>query len=102
MANRKVALITGASTGIGFELARPFASNGFDIMINAEHADTLESAAATLRGEGATVTTCAADLNTHDGIHMLRNAIEAAGRPLDALAANAGFGLGGRFTETDL
>lgn len=102
MANSKLALITGASAGIGFELARQFASNGYDIMINAENAGGLESAAATLRSEGATVTTCVADLRGKDGVHTLVTAIKSAGRPLDALAANAGVGLGGRFTETDL
>ncbi len=102
MANNQFAVITGASTGIGFELARQFARNGFDILINSEDAGRLEAAAATLKSEGATVTTCAADQSTHDGVHTLRAAIAAAGRPVDALAANAGFGLGGRFTETDL
>lgn len=102
MANSQFAVITGASSGIGFELARQFAHNGFDILINSEDAAGLEQAAATLAAEGAVVTTCVADQSTHDGVHALRAAIEAAGRPVDALAANAGFGLGGRFTETDL
>ena len=96
------AVITGASSGIGFELARQFAHNGFDILINSEDASDLEAAATTLRSEGATVTTCVADLRHKEGVHTLTQAIAAAGRPLDALAANAGFGLGGRFTETDL
>jgi len=102
MANAQFAVITGASSGIGFELARLFAKNGFDILITAEDAGGLETAAATLRSEGATVATTVADLAHADGTESLIAAIDAAGRPVDALAANAGFGLGGRFTETDL
>lgn len=99
---KQLALITGASSGIGFELARQFASNGFDIVINSEDAAGLEQAAAQLRSEGATVTTQVADLRQRDGIHALLDAVHCLGRPLDALAANAGVGVGGRFTETDL
>lgn len=102
MANSQFAVITGASSGIGFELARLFAKNGFDLMITAEDAGGIETAAATLRSEGATVTTHVADLAHRGGTESLIAAIDAAGRPVDALAANAGFGLGGRFTETDL
>ncbi len=101
MANQ-FAVITGASSGIGFELARLFAKNGFDILITAEDAPGIEQAATTLRSEGATVTTHVADLAHRNGTESLIAAIGAAGRPVDALAANAGLGLGGRFTETDI
>lgn len=100
--NKSLALITGASSGIGLELARQFAKNGFDIVINSEDAGGLEAAATQLRAEGATVTTQVADLRRREGIHALLDAVHALGRPLDALAANAGVGVGGRFTETDL
>lgn len=100
--SRRLALITGASSGIGLELARQFAQNGFDIVINSENAAELETAAQALRSEGATVTTQAADLRQRDAIHALLDTVQSLGRPLDALAANAGVGIGGRFTETDL
>ncbi|MBV8971498.1 MAG: SDR family NAD(P)-dependent oxidoreductase [Sphingomonadaceae bacterium] len=102
MANNQFAVITGASSGIGFELARLFARNGFDILITSEDAGGIGQAASTLRGEGATVTTHIADLAHRGGTESLIAAIDGAGRPVDALAANAGFGLGGRFTETDV
>ncbi len=102
MANNQFAVITGASSGIGFELARIFAKNGYDIFITSEDAGGIEQAATTLRGEGATVTTHVADLAHRNGTESLIAAIGQAGRPVDVLAANAGFGLGGRFTETDI
>ena len=102
MVNTQFAVITGASSGIGFELARLFAKNGFDILITAEDAGGIDAAGATLRSEGANVTTHVADLAHANGTESLIAAIATAGRPVDALAANAGFGLGGRFTETDL
>ena len=100
--NKPLALITGASSGIGFELARQFASNGYEIIINSEDAAGLETAATQLRGEGATVTTQVADLRERDGIHELIRATHALGRPLDVLAANAGVGVGGAFVDTEL
>ncbi len=102
MANNQFAVITGASSGIGLELARLFAKNGYDIFITAENAGEIEQAASTLRSEGATVTTHVADLAHRNGTESLIAAIGEAGRPVDVLAANAGFGLGGRFTETDI
>jgi len=98
---RPLALVTGASSGIGLELARICVAEGYDVIVNAEDA-AIESAAAELRTGGATVTAVVADLRDHEAIHILLGAINAAGRPLDLVFANAGFGLGGRFTETDL
>lgn len=98
---RKLALVTGASSGIGLELARLCAAEGYDLVISAEDG-AIEGVATELRGEGGTVTAVAADLREHEAIHTLLDAIDATGRPLDLCFANAGFGLGGRFTETDL
>jgi uncharacterized protein len=98
---RPLALVTGASSGIGLELAKQFAEHGFDLVINAEEAG-VEAAAVELRATGATVQAVQADLSTYDGVEQLYAAVTAAGRPLDAVALNAGVGLGGLFLETDL
>lgn len=97
---RPFAVVTGGSSGIGLELARQFAENGYDVLVAAEDAGELEQARAQLTGGGAAITTHAADLATEQGVDSLHRA--TAGRPVDALAVNAGVGLGGRFEETDL
>lgn len=97
---RPFAVVTGGSSGIGLELARQFATNGYDVLIAAEDAAELQQARAGLTGGGATITTHAGDLSTEDGVNGLHAAI--GGREVDALAVNAGVGLGGKFEETDL
>jgi uncharacterized protein len=98
---RPLALVTGASSGIGLELARQFTENGFDVVINAE--DTrLAGAAAELRGAGAEITPVRADLRSADDVHQLYAAVTATGRPLAAAALNAGVGQGGAFLDTDI
>jgi len=97
---KPLALVTGASSGIGLELARQFASNGFDLIINAEDAG-LATAAAKIRAEGAEVTTVQADISEPEGVQQLWTRVQAAGRPLDAAALNAGVGVGGAFVDTD-
>jgi short-subunit dehydrogenase len=95
---RPLVLVTGASTGIGLELARVFADNGFDLIITAED-DKLAAAEASLAGNGAEVRTVRADLSTYDGVERLWSAVTAGGRPLDAAALNAGIGVNGDFTR---
>jgi uncharacterized protein len=96
---RPFAVVTGASSGIGFELARQFSEHGFDVLAAAEDAG-IESAAATI---AATVQPIRVDLATYEGVEELYRAIVASGRPVDALALNAGRGLGGDFArDTDL
>jgi uncharacterized protein len=97
------AVVTGASSGIGYELARQFAENGFDLLITAEDAE-IERAAMDLRRDGQNqVTAVRANLATFDGVEEVYAAIRSAGRPVDAIALNAGRGIGGEFArQTDL
>jgi uncharacterized protein len=99
---RPLAVVTGASSGIGLELARLFAQHEYDLVIAAEDAE-LASAARELEGHGATVEAVRVDLATHAGVEELRSRIDATGRSVDAIALNAGIGHGGAFaTDTDL
>jgi len=94
-------VITGASSGIGYELARVFAENDFDLLINAE--DDLSGARQALATEGTIVETAQADLSKPGGVKKLYEQIQKTGRPVDALVLNAGIGEGGDFTrDTDL
>lgn len=94
------AVVTGGSSGIGYELAKQFADNGYDVLIAAEDAEHLAHARAGLSAGGATVKTHASDLSTEAGVTSLHQALH--GRPVDVLCVNAGVGLGGLFVETDL
>src|SRR3954468_20670316 len=97
---RPLALVTGASSGIGLELAKQFAENGFDLVITAED-DELTEAAREL-GD-AVVETVQVDLATSGGVMDLWARVQETGRPLEAAALNAGIGAGGAFaTDTDL
>src|SRR3981189_1574786 len=97
-ANRLFAIITGASTGIGFELAKRCAKEGYDLLIAADEPE-IERAAASLRGRGTEVQAVQADLATIEGVDKLYAA--AKGREVDALLANAGRGLGHAFLDQD-
>ncbi|SMF19099.1 Short-chain dehydrogenase [Azospirillum oryzae] len=97
-ANTQLAVVTGASSGIGLELARQCAGNGFDLVIAADD-PAIEQAAGELRKLGAAVETVQADLATLDGVDRLYAALK--GRAVDALLANAGHGLGHGFLDQD-
>jgi short-subunit dehydrogenase len=100
--SRPLAAITGASCGIGFELARELSNRGYDLIIAAED-DGISDAARALEQSGALVTAVQVDLANYDGVEKLYSEIEALGRPLDVVAINAGVGVGGDFArETDL
>jgi short-subunit dehydrogenase len=99
---RPLALVTGASTGIGLELARQFVEHGFDLVIAAND-DALADARRDLQAQGATVDAVPVDLATGEGVDELWRRIQATGRPLAAAALNAGRGAGGAFAGgTDL
>jgi short-subunit dehydrogenase len=97
---RPFAVVTGGSNGIGLELARQFATGGYDVLIAAEDAAHLGDAQRELSSGGATIETHASDLATEEGVESLVRAVGE--RPVAALCVNAGVGLGGAFTDTDL
>jgi uncharacterized protein len=99
--SRPFAVITGASSGIGRELARQFATHGFDLLITAEGGD-LDATAGELAQHGTVVREVVADLTTPDGAERVVAAIDVVGRPVDALALNAGIGSAGAFTSLPL
>ncbi len=99
--NRPFAVVTGASSGIGFELARQCIENDFDLIICADD-DGIRHAARHLGEAGAVVEAVSADLSTFDGCETLVDAVNASGRNLDALLLNAGIGVGGSFLTNDL
>lgn len=98
---RPLAVVTGASSGIGHELAKQFAQNGFDLVVTST-GPSINEAAQAFERLGANVQTVQADLATYDGVETLYNQIKATGRPVDAIAINAGVGVGGPFIDTDL
>lgn len=102
LSNRHFAVVTGASSGIGLELARQCIENSFDVLLCAEDPDGLAAAQKHLSAGGALVETCVADLATHGGCEKLARAVEQFGRPLDALLLNAGIGVSGAFIENSL
>jgi short-subunit dehydrogenase len=95
---RPLAVVTGASTGIGYELARCCAQNGFDLLLAADEPQ-IEEAAEDCRQFGGNVESVQADLATVEGVEELWAAIGE--REVDALLANAGRGLGGAFLDQD-
>lgn len=94
--DRLLAVVTGASSGIGRELARLAAEDGHDLVIAADQGP-LEETATQLRALGANVEAVEADLSTSFGVDKLMLAV--GGRPIDLLIANAGHGLGHAFLD---
>jgi uncharacterized protein len=98
---RPLAVVTGASSGIGLELARQFAEHGYDLIIAAED-DAIDTAAREL-SNGTAVEAVKVDLATPDGVERLYARIREHGDQLEAVALNAGIGMGGDFAGgTDL
>src|SRR3954467_11205318 len=93
-----LALVTGASSGIGEELAKQFAENGFDLIVTAED-DRIDTVAEQLRSTGIQVSAIQADLRRPEEGERLHAVIDGQDRALDAAALNAGVGRGGAFVD---
>ncbi len=98
---RPLVVVTGASSGIGYELAKQFAVNGFDLIIAAQSDSILEAQEALSEFE-VNVYSVQANLASGKGVEKLIKRIQKLGRPVEAIAVNAGVGVGGPFLETDL
>jgi len=99
---RKVALVTGASAGIGLELARLFARHRNDVVLTARREERLREIAAEIEAEtGVTAHVVPADLSAEDGARGLYDALRSRGIEIEYLVNNAGFGTFGPFAETD-
>jgi short-subunit dehydrogenase len=92
------AVVTGASSGIGLELALQCAEHGFDLLVTAT-GPSIEEAARTIEALGARVHTLQTDLATFEGVEALYAAVRSINRPMDVLAINAGISVGGDFAR---
>lgn len=99
MTTTPLAVVTGASTGIGRELARQLAARGYDLVICADEPQIEHVAAEVMHGT-TTATPVQADLATEAGVRQLVDRVQDLGRPVDVLALNAGVAAAGAFLET--
>lgn len=99
--SRPLAVVTGASTGIGLGIARELARRGHDLVVAADE-DRIRSVATELAAEGVTAEAVQVDLATADGVRALADAATSGGRSVDVLVLNAGVGVNGPFVDTDL
>jgi short-subunit dehydrogenase len=100
---RPVALVTGASSGIGLELATLLARDGHDLVLVARRRDRLENIGEGLREEfGATATVLARDLSDPESPRAMAQEVESRGLPIEVLVNNAGLGVYGLFAQTPL
>jgi uncharacterized protein len=96
--SRPLAVVTGASSGIGYELAKQFAQHGYDLVVAAEDRGIVEAVSA-FESLGARVTSVQVDLAKAEGVERLYATLQQLGRPVDAIALNAGVGVGGDFVR---
>jgi uncharacterized protein len=98
---KQLALVTGASSGIGLSLAKELASRGYDLVICAE-SDRVQKATNPLDKSGVEVYAVQENLADREGVFRLWEKVEGLRRPLDIACLNAGVGVGGLFSDTDL
>lgn len=98
--SRPLAIVTGASSGIGLELAKLAVNEGYDLIVAADEQEIHDSAVA-IETDGSVVRAVQADLATTDGVDRLYEAAREVGRPVEILIANAGRGLGHAFLDQD-
>lgn len=98
---RPLALVTGGSSGIGYELAAQLAERGHDVAISGQSERVYDSATK-LRSHGVEVYPHQADAGTFDGVESFWNFVNNLGRPLSVACLNVGIGVGGAFLDTDL
>ncbi len=99
----KTALITGATSGIGYELAKLFAKDGYNLVIVARHPDELQQAAYNLKQmSNVRVLTMTKDLFIHQSAHDIYDELRDRGIRIDVLVNNAGHGHYGEFVHSDL
>jgi short-subunit dehydrogenase len=102
-AQRPTALVTGGSGGIGLELAKVLARHGFDLVLVARSRDTLEAEAGKIEGQyNVKAHVFTADLRRREAPEAIRDFLLNEDIPVEILVNNAGFGLGGEFSETEL
>jgi short-subunit dehydrogenase len=99
--SEQFAFVTGASSGIGFSLAKELAQRGYDVAI-CSAGDRLGAAAPELQSTGAGIFPIQADLATREGVQRCWDGVVALRRNIDIACLNAGVGVGGLFAETDL
>ena len=90
MANRKVAFVTGSGMGIGKEIALRLADDGFDVVINARHAESLVPVSEAIRSKGVECLIAAGDVSNDDTVHEIFGKIKETFGRLDVLVNNAG------------
>jgi short-subunit dehydrogenase len=101
--NRQLALVTGASSGIGAEIAREMAARGYDLILAARRVERLQQLATELKSQHkVSAEVLASDLSMVDGVQALWKAVQARGRPIDVLVNNAGLGLHGAYAGSDI
>ncbi|MCC9134836.1 SDR family NAD(P)-dependent oxidoreductase [Pontibacter silvestris] len=101
--NQKYALVTGATNGIGYELAKQFAQNQYNLLIVARSQEELDKTASEFKQQfGTEVVTIAKDLSLRESPFEVCNEIKAKGIQVDALVNNAGQGQYGEFVDTDI
>ncbi len=102
MAGKGLALVTGASNGIGYQLALQLAQDGYDLVVAGKEQDLTAKAKTDFEATGVAVTSYVGDLSQFQANMDLWHTVESTGRPLDIACINAGLGMGGEFVKTPL